>query len=247
MFEPGQKVIITETNFTSKTGPKVGSMGFVSGIDFYYCGVRFDKVTWFRYGLGKSRMETHTFYLIPGKESAKAFRARAWGKVKPIHDRQNINDMTDGEFLCWMHSTFRLLRGNRQADRIRAKFGITVGHLRPGLFRWNRAADRTIYAEAARQLKSIYFKEARKTAASYYQTCVANVTRTYDTHGGMRADTMAQLMILNNGPGYDSFMTFFYMATCLNFVGPKYLDFIREHEFLSAIYSLWKQEVKIFD
>lgn len=248
MFEPGQKVIVTESSFAKKTGPKVGSMGFVSEMDFYYCGVRFDKVTWFRYGLGKPRIETHPFFLVADKRGAEAFRARAWGKIEPVHDRQNIKDMTEGEFLCWMHSMFRLLRGNRQADRIRAKFGIIPRrHLRPGQFSWNRHADRATYAEAARQLKSIYFKERTKSLQNYYDQAMTNVIRIYDKYGSISPEEMAEHVVLKHSFNFDTFLTLFYMATCLNFVGSKYLDLIRAHKILSAIYSLWKQEVKIFN
>jgi len=247
MFEPGQKVIITESNFTKKTGPKVGSMGFVSGMDFYHCGIRFDKVIWFRYGFGKSRIETHPFFLVPSKEEAQVFRARAWGKVEPVHDRQNINAMTDTEFVCWMHSMFRILVGNSKANNIRAKAGLKRWHLRPGRFLWNREYDRTYYADLARQMKSIYFKDMEKALNNYYEQARINIGRTYDKHSGMQPDVMAEHIVRGNRYNYDTFFTLFYMATCLNFVGPKYLDLISTNEYLSTIYRVWKQQVKIFN
>jgi hypothetical protein len=163
MFEPGQKVIVTESNVKRKTGPRVGSTGFVSDFNIYHHGIWFNKIVWHQYGnQEKRRMETSTFAMIYDRNQKFNLRvhglARSGGWLEPIRYKKAVEDMDNLEFMCWLYSIMRTMRGSRKASECRriARFGPKYS---PFYYkdRIYTPEERFALALTARTIKNIYF------------------------------------------------------------------------------------------
>jgi hypothetical protein len=135
MFEPGQKVIVTKSNVTRKTGPRQGSVGFVSDFEVKPRGIRFHKIVWYKYGnQQKRRLESSSFAFIYGKGSRAQhadwryrFHCRNYGTIEPLIDTRRIEDIDELEFKCWAYSIIstRARTPKFDAARINNDFWVT--------------------------------------------------------------------------------------------------------------------------
>jgi hypothetical protein len=246
MFEPGQRIVVTKSSIKG-TGPRVGSMGFVSQITGFQFGLFMEKVVWFRYGFEqKQRVETNSFNVLPDPKQIPPIGARISGMIKPLNNRMNINDMTEKEFTCWLHSLCRLASDPADLYKLREK-GVFSGSFSPGSFRWDRARDRKEYADIARTIKARIIKN---TAAYLYMEFNRCQNTAHAMYRRRRAEfnsvsRFATHTMCRHTPETALFRTLFYLLTYTNFINKEVLKDLPNSRELSALYRVWKIHMNI--
>ena len=211
MFEPGQKVIVTESNVRRKTGPRVGSIGFVSNSNVYPHGIWFNKIVWYRYGnQEKCRMETSTFAMLHDKKQKFSFQkhglSRSGGQLEPIRDKRAVEDMDDLEFMCWLYSVLRVGYGQKceEARRIAGFVNFSPANYRT---RQHSSDEKFALALTARMARNSYHKADIELVRNELNACRDRVD--YLTNIGWRPDRIVKDVMLKAVQWHDHFCTLF--------------------------------------
>jgi hypothetical protein len=167
MFEPGQKIIVTQSNVKRKTGPRCGSVGFVSDFETNVTGIRFNRIIWYRYGRQqKKRLETSSFAMMFGKladfqkqDWRLRLHCRNYGTLMPIPDTRKIEDLDELEFKCWVYSIIRIGQRLPKYDTSRIHNGFFINPKPAYILSQNfEPKHRLEIAKRARRIRELYIK-----------------------------------------------------------------------------------------
>jgi len=253
MFEPGQKVMVVKSNFNKKTGPKVGSIGFVSDFNVNVYGLRFNKVVWYQFGNQETcRMETGSFGMLLPSPTAnfsvnlRDLGCRRGGILVPIFEKKKIEDMESLEFNCWLYSIMRLYRGHRPAEKARAKMSFYPVDFSPTRFSRHEfnVKRRVELANIARELKLIAFKTYKRDIEHYLTQAIARLDRL--NSDGLSVENIIDHMIVKRGARYEYFYELFTRMTYFNVVGNIFINNINTdsnpyHVILRPMWREWQK------
>jgi len=256
MFEPGQKVMVTGSNFDKKTGPRVGSIGFVSDFTVNFHGLFFSRIVWYRFGnQEKFRMETSP-YAMPFKSPTsnfpvriRDFGVRRGGTLIPVFEKKKIEDMEGLEFNCWLYSIMRMYKGHRASGKIRNKMGFLPWDYSPKMFaaRDFPVKERIAYANIARELKLIAFKSLQNDMNQHYNQALQWIDRF--TRDGYSPDWIVRRTIRKRGIRYEYFYELFVRMAFVNIIGQAAINKMNtdNHPYNPILRLLWQEWKKLHE
>ncbi|MCK4978711.1 MAG: hypothetical protein KAS36_17380 [Anaerolineales bacterium] len=256
MFEPGQKVMVVKSNFDKKTGPRVGSIGFVSNFNINFYGLRFNRIVWYRFGNQEThRMESGPFgMLLPTKDERfpvklKDIGCRRGGTLVPIFEKKKIEDMESLEFNCWLYSIMRLYRGHRASEKIRNRMSFAPVDFSPKVFSQHKfqTKNRIKLAGFARELRLIAFKSYKADTQHSLIQVLERIDRL--RREGYKTKAIIENIIVHRGARYEHFFDLFTRIIFLNVVGQMTLDNINNdsHPYNVILRPMWQEWRKLHE
>lgn len=250
MFEPGQKVMVVKSSFKGKTGPRVGSIGFVSDFKVNFYGLRFHRIVWYRFGnQEKFRLEPAPFATIIQSPTAtfpiqlRDLASRRGGTLIPIFEKKRIEDMERLEFNCWLYSIMRMYRGHKASEKVRARMGFMPWDYSPNKFaaRKFQTKDRIALANIARELKLIAFKVLNQDMEHYFGHSLTYIDRF--VRDGYSTDKIIDRIIRKRGLRYEYFYELFTRMVCINVIGQAAINRMNtdDHPYHSILRLLWQE------
>lgn len=254
MFEPGQKVMVVKSNFNKKTGPRVGSIGFVSDFSVNFYGLRFNKIVWYQFGNQETcRMETGPFgMLLPDPTASfsvnlRDLGCRRGGILAPVFEKKKIEDMGNLEFNCWLYSIMRLYRGHRASEKIRVKMSFSPADFSPTRFSQHKfnVKHRVELANIAREMKLIAFKSYKRDTEHYLMQALSRLDRL--NRDGFNTKSIVDRVIVKRGARFEYFYDLFTRMTYFNVVGSIFINNINtdSNPYHSILRPMWREWQKL--